>query len=210
MPSARFTISAGGALRKISKFRKLSELFNEALEGQAEDAVTDIRASIDNDDTSFSHIARRAGGIYRNVDYRIHNNRGIVRAEIGVLSGGTKVQQQSYTQEFGNTIRAVRAQKLAFPPTDVGSPIRGVRGEQLLTVRQAAEYYRMWATDDAFKGVPIGSPRGTQPKTLFIRRDSVTIPARPFIAPAREKMRANLRQNLEVLLGREMIKLGLR
>lgn len=100
----------------------------------------------------------------------------------------------------GGTISAQNAEKLAIPATrriKLATEASGVRG--YLDGRKAAGW-RIVFTPGAILGIP---PRGRQ-QLLYIRKASVTIPARPYMhltPPEISELRQMVREILRATLG---------
>lgn len=192
MPKLRVKVTTFGLDQKKGRLSGFSKRQGQILKEELAVTKEQIRRFVDNPDTSATRIALRSGSIYDSIDYDVVVGRKIIYGTVGSIRGDLKTRQAAKTQERGRTISAVRAKFLAFPPSEGGRPARGLRGMQLLTARQAGDLYRLRYTRSSIYGeVELG-----QEQHLFIRKQKVTIPARPFVAPFREPLRKRLRDRI--------------
>lgn len=120
-------------------------------------------------------------------------------------------------------IKRLERQKLAFPARTAPSDIRGPRGQQLMTAKQAAEFYRFKFTENAIYGKRRSNRadppvlkiskrrmrrnRGKKKKEkgfrlLFIRRAAVQIRARIDLDRYKAIMTKQLTQGLAKIVGK--------
>lgn len=91
---------------------------------------------------------------------------------------GSPVTYAALMQE-GGTIEPKTAKKLAIPvgrKMSAMSKAKGVRG----TLEKLSETTNIWFTENAIMGQTRGSKRA-KPRVLFIRKDKVVIPPRPYL-----------------------------
>lgn len=84
-------------------------------------------------------------------------------------------------QQHGGTIHSKNAQKLAIPAGwDTRRIMRGKGVSPRSTIAALkAEGWKIWFTERAIMGRPPGAKK--EGRVLFVRKSSVTIPARPFL-----------------------------
>lgn len=120
-------------------------------------------------------------------------DRGYLRASIAGKVDGLKViagtnLKYAPIQHFGGTITPKRAKTLVIPAD------RKVRKEaEILGVKGYLEKLKGEGWEIVFRkrailGIPPAKQKNSKPKLLFIRKEEVTIPARPFMYLSKEQV----------------------
>ena len=139
----------------------------------------------------FTELNVRRGEILQAIGHTLTQTDERTSVEVGVLSERPNIQQVAHVQEEGQAnIQPVRAQKMAIP---VGQALNADGVRRFATVRDAAREFTLFTLPNVIVGRPIGGGAET---VLFVRREAVTVPPRPFVTPQLEPMVEEVEQKL--------------
>ena len=127
------------------------------------------------------------GRLVSSITYRVQGNQ---------LSWGTDVMYAAVHQ-FGATISAKRAKKLAIPATQRMRRASSRTGVRATLEKLRASGWRIWFT----KGAIMGQQGRKSPEVLFVRKESVNIPKREFLKFGNEEETALYHALLDYIFG---------
>lgn len=163
------------------------------LEEEADKAALRVKAEGFSPDGTGDTLRIRSGAGFTSIGSTLERSGDfMVAADYGAVNADPHTEMYLRTQEGGGVLTPAHAEKLAYPLSDAGYPVRDeVTGVQLLTAAQFIEQHQALGypyvrfTDHAILARAEGS---RELEVMFVRADEVKIPPAQIVHKQLEPM----------------------